>query len=62
VRPAPGHDVDKSELFSYTRENLAAHKTPRHWFAVEEFPLTGSGKIQKFKLREQATAGTWPEL
>ncbi len=62
IRPAPGHTVDKSELFNYTREHLAPHKTPRHWFAVEEFPLTGSGKIQKFKLREQAGEGVWPEL
>ena len=34
------------------RASLAPHKTPRHWFVVEAFPLTGSGKIQKFKLRE----------
>jgi len=36
------------------REHLAPHKTPRQWFVVEAFPLTGSGKIQKFKLREMA--------
>jgi fatty-acyl-CoA synthase len=34
------------------RAALAPHKTPKHWFVVEAFPLTGSGKIQKFKLRE----------
>jgi fatty-acyl-CoA synthase len=34
------------------RASLAHHKTPRHLFLVEAFPLTGSGKIQKFKLRE----------
>jgi len=62
VRPAPGHAVDKNELFNYAREHLAPHKTPKHWFAVEEFPLTGSGKIQKFKLREQARSSAWPEL
>ena len=44
------------------REHLAPHKTPKHWFAVEEFPLTGSGKIQKYKLREQWEAGDWSEL
>jgi fatty-acyl-CoA synthase len=62
VRPAPGATVDKEALFSYLREHLAPHKTPRRWFAVEEFPLTGSGKIQKFKLREQALAGECDEL
>ena len=28
-------------------------KTPRLWFQVDAFPLTGSGKIQKFVLRQQ---------
>ncbi len=57
VRPAPGFSVDKDELHSYMRENLAPHKTPKHWIAVDAFPLTGSGKIQKFKLREQWANG-----
>jgi fatty-acyl-CoA synthase len=62
VRPAPGCKVDKDQLFAYFRERLAPHKTPRQWFAVEQFPLTGSGKIQKFKLREQWASGDWIEL
>ena len=33
-------------------EHLAPHKTPSSWFATSEFPLTGSGKIQKFVLVE----------
>ena len=41
----------------YMRASLAPHKTPKHWFVVEAFPLTGSGKIQKFKLREAWTKG-----
>ena len=52
IRPAPGAVIDKEELAEYMRASLAHHKTPRHWFVVEAFPLTGSGKIQKFKLRE----------
>jgi len=52
IRPAPGAVIDKEELAEYMRAALAHHKTPRHWFVVEAFPLTGSGKIQKFKLRE----------
>ena len=62
VQPTAGCEVDKDELFSYLREHLAPHKTPKQWFAVEAFPLTGSGKIQKFKLREQWSAGEWNEL
>jgi fatty-acyl-CoA synthase len=62
IRPAPGARVDKDELFAYLREHLAPHKTPRQWFVVDEFPLTGSGKIQKFKLRERWVAGELDEL
>ncbi len=32
---------------------LASFKIPEHWLAVESFPLTGSGKVQKFRLRER---------
>ena len=62
VRPAPGASIDKAELFAYMREHLAPHKTPKHWFEVDEFPLTGSGKIQKFKLRELWQEGQLTEL
>ena len=56
VRPAPGGTPDPEELFSYCREHLAPHKTPRYWTVLEEFPLTPSGKIQKFVLRERFLA------
>ena len=62
VRPAAGTSVDKNELFTYLRDQLAPHKTPKQWFSVDEFPLTGSGKIQKFVLRDQWVAGEWAEL
>jgi fatty-acyl-CoA synthase len=52
IRPVSGAVVDKEELTTYMRASLAPHKTPKHWFVVNAFPLTGSGKIQKFKLRE----------
>src|ERR1700732_4737225 len=52
IRPTPGATIDREELSEYTRASLAPHKTPKHWFLVDNFPLTGSGKIQKFKLRE----------
>ena len=54
--------IDKDELHDYVREHLAPHKTPRHWFVVEAMPLTGSGKIQKFKLREQWSKGETKEV
>jgi fatty-acyl-CoA synthase len=53
IRVAPGQTEPSSdELRAYCRERLAPYKTPLHWVFVEEFPLTPSGKIQKFKLRE----------
>jgi fatty-acyl-CoA synthase len=62
IRPIPGERVDKNELFAYVREHLAPHKAPRRWFEVGAFPLTGPGKIQKYKLREMASNGDVVEL
>jgi fatty-acyl-CoA synthase len=53
VRPAPGQPAPSpGELRAYCREHLAPYKTPQHWVFVEAFPMTPSGKIQKYKLRE----------
>jgi fatty-acyl-CoA synthase len=38
---------------SFCRERLARFKVPRYIRVVDAFPLTASGKIQKFRLREQ---------
>ncbi len=55
IRPG---DVTPTEddLRAYCREHLAAYKCPERWVFVDSFPLTGSGKIQKFKLRETLVA------
>jgi acyl-CoA synthetase (AMP-forming)/AMP-acid ligase II len=53
IRRAPATQVDEAELHDYIREQLAPHKTPRQWVFVDELPVTTSGKIQKFLLREQ---------
>jgi acyl-CoA synthetase (AMP-forming)/AMP-acid ligase II len=53
IRPATGRTPDPDRLFAYCRERLAAHKTPRHWTVLDAFPLTPSGKVQKFVLRER---------
>jgi fatty-acyl-CoA synthase len=41
-----------TELRSHLRASLSPQKTPTKWYAVDDFPLTGSGKIQKFVIRE----------
>jgi fatty-acyl-CoA synthase len=62
VRPKPGQRIDKDALVDYMRSHLSPHKTPRCWFELDAFPLTGSGKIQKFRLRERWQAGEFKEL
>jgi fatty-acyl-CoA synthase len=62
VRPEAGCEVDPTALRSHCREHLAAQKTPTVWFSVSEFPLTGSGKIQKFALRDGHAAGNYEPL
>ena len=57
VRPAAGHRPTEDELFRFCRDHLSAQKTPRIWVFVDEFPLTASGKIQKFLLRERLLQG-----
>ncbi len=62
LRPKPGQRIVKDQLVDYMRQHLSPHKTPRHWFELEAFPLTGSGKIQKFRLRERWLSGELDEL
>ena len=54
VRLQKGETAKVLELKRYCRERIALNKVPFMFFFVEEFPLTASGKVQKFKLREMA--------
>ncbi len=49
-------------LEAYARERLAPHKVPRTWYVVPALPLTGSGKVQKYVLRDEADSGRLPRL
>ncbi|RAO78577.1 AMP-binding protein [Methanothermobacter tenebrarum] len=49
-----GADIKEEDVRDYAIERIARYKVPKHVFFVEEFPLTASGKVQKFKLREMA--------
>ncbi|MEZ5999443.1 AMP-binding protein [Hyphomonas sp.] len=51
-----------ADLKAFVRERLSPQKTPAYWIRVEGWPLTGSGKIQKFKLREGFEAGEYQVL
>jgi fatty-acyl-CoA synthase len=54
--------LDKGALYAHCRANMSPQKTPNVWVQVEEFPMTGSGKIQKFALRDRFVAGEYVEL
>ena len=47
-----GVDMDEQQVQEFCRGKIARHKIPKYVFFVKEFPLTGSGKIQKFKLKD----------
>lgn len=53
VRVTPGAELDPAGLTEFTKERLAGAKCPRFWEVVDAFPLTASGKVQKFALREK---------
>jgi fatty-acyl-CoA synthase len=57
IRPADaGAPPDTGELAAFCREHLARFKTPRLWFFVDSFPMTPSGKIRKFEVRQRFSA------
>jgi fatty-acyl-CoA synthase len=49
-----GASVTASDLMEFCRGKLASFKIPRHVLFVKEYPMTSSGKVQKFRLREVA--------
>lgn len=57
MRNDSGKRPSNDELKAFLRERISPQKTPTFWFWVDEWPLTGSGKIQKFKLLEAYEAG-----
>jgi acyl-CoA synthetase (AMP-forming)/AMP-acid ligase II len=58
VRLAEGHDaLSHEQLREQMTGRVARYKIPAHLRVLEEFPLTPSGKVQKFKLKEHFEAG-----
>ncbi len=49
-----GIQLTEEDIQDYARTKIARYKVPKHIFFVKEYPLTASGKVQKFKLRELA--------
>ena len=49
-----GEDMTEEEIKAYYKENVAFFKIPKYVWIMDEFPMTASGKIQKFVLRDMA--------
>ena len=49
-----GETMTEAEMKQYVRDHMARHKVPRYVDFVTEFPMNAAGKIQKYKMREQA--------
>lgn len=47
-----GAKLEESDIKDFCKGKIAHYKIPKYIFFIDEFPMTGSGKIQKFKLKE----------
>jgi fatty-acyl-CoA synthase len=54
VIPKPGVALGAEEVIAFARDKIANFKVPRYVEIVDQFPLTGSGKVQKFKQKAYA--------
>jgi fatty-acyl-CoA synthase len=54
VKLREGATVSGEELAAWCKGKIATYKVPRHWKFVDAFPMTVTGKVQKFKMREVA--------
>ena len=56
IKLHPGHHAEADELKAWCKQRIAHFKVPRHFTFVDEFPMTVTGKIQKFRMREISVA------
>jgi fatty-acyl-CoA synthase len=56
IKPRSGAVLDEKELAAFCRGKIATYKIPRYWKIVDSFPMTVTGKVQKFRMREISTA------
>ena len=54
LRRQAGAEVSEADVKEFCRARAARYKCPAHVFFVDAYPLTASGKVQKYKLRELA--------
>jgi fatty-acyl-CoA synthase len=56
VRTRSGAPLEGEALASFCKGKIATYKVPRYWKCVDAFPMTVTGKVQKYRLRELAVA------
>ena len=63
VKPKAGAALTGEQLRAFCHGAIATYKIPRYWKLVDAFPMTVTGKVQKFRMREIATVelGLRPE-
>lgn len=56
IKLKPGETADEEEIRGFCKARLAHFKVPQYVKFVEEFPMTLSGKVQKYRIRQQEIA------
>ena len=56
VKPKPGVTLTQEELVKHCTGRISTFKIPKYWKFVDAFPMTVTGKVQKFRMREVAVA------
>jgi fatty-acyl-CoA synthase len=54
IRPDAGAAIDAEAVRAFCRGHLAHFKVPRYVLVVDAFPMTVTGKVQKFRMREES--------
>ncbi|GGI12795.1 AMP-binding protein [Gottfriedia solisilvae] len=62
IIPKEGVSISKEEIQAYCKGKISKHKIPKYIDFVDTYPMTASGKIQKFRLRELAVENTQSNL
>ena len=50
----PGAESTADDLIAHAKGKVASFKIPQHFFFIEEYPMTSSGKVKRFELRAMA--------
>ena len=56
-----GKQGTEHEIMDYCRQHLASFKVPRRVVFVNDWPMSGAGKIQRYVLKESLAQGVMPE-